>query len=259
MDRYTFPPAMTYEPIPGRRYFLLAEQNTGAFLCSKRADGSSGSSACSSLLTTADRPGDEGLWEKTSAGFVNAAAADLVLKSPAGGGWHVVERCVSLALPGGELVAADGSAAGGAAPAVEWDVVRGPDRLISKHLAQLRSDGYAVLPALMPANVMTAIKATIAEHLPDGAADETEGGRYNISDILVHSLEVSRTMANPVLLRLIGDYLGVTELHCATLPWAAVAKPNPVENPVAPTGGWHSECVQPSTPPALYFAPRYSS
>jgi len=87
------------------------------------------------------------------------------------------------------------------------------------------------MPALLSPNMMAEMKA----------------GCEHGHDILVHSPSVGRTLANPVLLRVMADYMGIEELHFGTLPWPAVHQPNDdPENMKQPSGGWHSCVLQPS-------------
>ena len=88
------------------------------------------------------------------------------------------------------------------------------------------------MPALLSPNMMAEMKA----------------GCEHGHDILVHSPSVGRTLANPILLRVMADYMGIEELHFGTLPWPAVHQPNDdPENMKQPSGGWHSCVLQPRT------------
>jgi hypothetical protein len=48
-------------------------------------------------------------------------------------------------------------------------------------------------------------------------------------------------MAHPILLRVMGEYMGIDALHFGTLPWPSVHLPNTGGNPTQPSGGWHSD------------------
>jgi hypothetical protein len=119
---------------------------------------------------------------------------------------------------------------------------RGPSRLPSAHLAELRSKGFTVLDNLIDAAAVERIKSDAAKELAAQSPDaETFDVRLGVANGISWSTDVARAVTNPVALWLIQTYLGNEEIHFCHPPGVTVMRPAKELIGTHPDIGWHSD------------------
>ncbi len=130
----------------------------------------------------------------------------------------------------------DGEPVGGA----PFRIVEGPQQAPSRHLDELRSQGFTVVPHVMDDDAITRLKADIRRERVERYADESShDGTFWMRDSLIWSVEVARAASHPVALWIMREYLGTEEIHFCHQPVITTVKPADLLAGTFPESGWH--------------------
>lgn len=153
-------------------------------------------------------------------------ASDRVIWDRAPGGFrHVATGEVLAASANGDVHMAD-------APAEAMRVAHGPERLPSEYLDHLRQEGWVCLAGILPPDRVDALQRA-------ACTDAYEHLEFNnrVPRICLHPA-VGRTVAEPISLWLIRQYMGTEDIRIGHPPGFAVLAPDDGKRRAQ---GWHSD------------------
>ena len=159
-------------------------------------------------LTLTEDAGDSVIWDRVSSGFRHAATGQ-VFTASVNGDVHMAD-----------------------APVDELRVAHGPGALPSEYLAHLRGEGWVCLTGILPPD-------TVDELQRAACTDAYEHLEFNnrVPRICLHPA-VGRTVAEPISLWLIRQYMGTGNIRLGHPPGFAVLLPDDGKRRVQ---GWHAD------------------
>eukprot|EP01052_Picozoa_sp_SAG31_P027097 SAG31_NODE_2507_length_5590_cov_2.037880_9_plen_296_part_00 len=126
-----------------------------------------------------------------------------------------------------------------------WLLVRGPADLPSSSLAQLRLEGWTVLPSLVHPDSVAHMKQAFSATQAERSRTEELGARVMIENIINISACTAHAAVHPTALWLLESYIE-GPIHLGHSPICAVQKPEPplpkdMDPDAKSLGGWHSD------------------
>lgn len=119
---------------------------------------------------------------------------------------------------------------------------KGPTRLPSAHVEELRETGFTVLERLLDTPSLERVKQETLRQieLQDPDADKTDG-RLGVRDGLSWSADIARAVTHPAALWVMQEFLGTPDIHFCHPPGVTTMRPTKDLLGTFPEDGWHSD------------------
>ncbi len=208
-------------------HYYLAENSAGQYL-----------SGANEVFSVCSYTGDDGMWVidgsilRNATGSLSVALSEMPSKSGQ-------EKSFQLKDKEGNSITDSGTSG---EPAGVFNLIAGPDRLPSVHLAELRQEGLTLLARVLMPSAVNRLKAQIAARREQRYADESVyDGQFWMRDGLSWSPDLARAVTHPVALWLLQQYLETDDIHFCHSPVITTLKPAKALKGTFPEGGWHND------------------
>lgn len=122
------------------------------------------------------------------------------------------------------------------------NVMAGPARLPSEHLAEIRDQGYTIVENILEPDAIARLKAQIAGNRAKNHTNEPDhDGHFWMMDGITWAPDFVHASVHPVALWLIQQYMSTNNIHFCHQPIITTLRPARDLAGTYPEAGWHSD------------------
>eukprot|EP00040_Diaphanoeca_grandis_P009956 m.51004 g.51004 ORF g.51004 m.51004 type:complete len:396 (-) comp21378_c0_seq2:70-1257(-) len=124
----------------------------------------------------------------------------------------------------------------------EFRMHKGPTRLPSHHLAEIRETGLTVLDNILDLAALERLKTQAKlQRAKSHPREPPTDGDFKVWDSMVWSADVLRASTHPVAMWVLQEYLNTPAIHFCHQPCITTLKPAKELKGSHPSGGWHCD------------------